>query len=490
MWILIAVMLVMSFFHLARSVRDNDFFWHLKTGQWIWDNKTLPQSDPFAYTTATPESGRVHFLLTSYWLSQLFFYFFYLAGGMPGIVISRFVIAGLLCFVMLKLRRGDKVLYLSLLTLALALIFRSYPLERPQFFSFIFFGAVLFLLERIKDNPEDSAPFFLLPLSMLIWANMHGGFALGIIIILLYIVVEGLKFSHLSLRPLSGKAYKRLVLAGLAAIVISFLNPGSYHVFSKGVLFQAESAISGNLEFQSTIWIFQKFGDYSILVYWFILTCAVSALVLDRRRTDITKVALIACLGYFSFTTLRYVAFLLIAALPVIGESFSGARYLKFLRSVLYAAALAVAIFFTAPYTGLETIKSGEWVDTGKFPVRAADFIQKTDLKGNMYNFFNWGGYLIWRLAPERKVFIDGRTLDSVLYEQASIIDKAAVDPQSGMPLWKYLLAEHHVEYAVISCSRQSRSYPLCQALQRDRDWVPVFADQTASIFVRHSEIL
>ena len=487
MWILITVILAMSFFHLTRVIRDNDFFWHLKSGQWIWENRALPESDPFSYTASMLEGGRVRFIFTSFWLSQVFFYLFFLAGDMPGIVISRFLIAGLLCFFMLKLRRGDKILYLSLLTMALALVLRSYPLERPQFFSFIFFGALLFMLQRIKDAPEDRAALFGLPLLMLVWANMHGGYALGIMTIILYLAMEGLKFAHVSLRPLSGDAYRRLVLAGLAAIVISFLNPGTYHVFARGVLFQAASAISDNLEFQSTVWIFKKYGDYSILVYWFILACAVSALVLDRRRPDITKVALIACIGYFSFTTLRYVAFLLIAAIPVIGESFSRTRFLKVIRAILYPAALAIAIFFTAPYTGLETIRSGEWVDTRKFPVKAADFILQKDLKGNMYNFFNWGGYLIWRLAPERKVFIDGRTLDSVLYEQAIFIDKAVVDPQSGTPVWKYFLDERHVDYIVIPCSRDSRSFPLCEALMRDRDWVPVFSDQTSAIFVRNA---
>ena len=126
-------------------------------------------------------------------------------------------------------------------------------------------------------------------------------------------------------------------------------------------------------------------------------------------------------------------------------------------------------------------------MDTRKFPVKAADFILQNDLKGNMYNFFNWGGYLIWRLAPEKKVFIDGRTLDSVLYEQTSIIDKAIVDPQSGMSIWKYLLDEHHVNYVVIPCWGDSRSFPLCQALNSDRDWVTVFSDQTSTIFVRNA---
>ncbi|MCL5022887.1 MAG: hypothetical protein M1497_05925 [Nitrospirae bacterium] len=489
MGFLITVVLAMSFFHLTNVIRDNDFFWHLKSGQWIWENRAFPERDPFAYTTSMLESARVHFVSTSYWLSQVFFYLFFLAGDMPGVVLSRFLIAGLLCFVMVKLQKGDKLLYLSLLVISFALILKSYPFERPQLFSFIFFGAILALLESTKTEREGKTAYFLLPLCMLVWANMHGGYALGIVIMLLYVAMEGLKFSHPSLRPLSGAAYRRLILVCIAAIVVSFVNPGTYHVFSKGVLFQAESAISDNLEFQSTIRIFETYGDHGILVYWFILACTVAALLIDSRRTDITKVALIGCIGYFSFTTVRYVPFFLIAAIPIIGESFSRLRCMRGIRIVLYSSAVALAIFFAAPYTGLQAIKTGEWVDDRKFPVRAADFIEQNDFKGNMYNFFNWGGYLIWRLAPGKKVFIDGRTLDTMLYEQAMFIDKAFVDGQSGMPVWKYLLDEYHVSYIVIPCSSQSRSFPLCRVLMGDRDWALVFLDRASAVFVRFSPL-
>jgi hypothetical protein len=487
--LLVAVVLVMSFCHLTRDIRDNDFFWHLKSGQWIWESKALPESDPFAYTTPMLESGRARFLLNSYWLSQVFFYVFYLAWGMPGIVISRFLIAGVLCFVLLKLRKGDKLLYLSLLAIFFALILRSYPLERPHLFSFIFFALVLFFLERIKAGQEERAVLLFLPFSMLIWANMHGGYALGIVIILLYILMEGLKFSHPVLSPLSGKSYKRLLLAGAAAIAISFVNPGTYHVFSKAVLFQPQKVIFDNLEFQSTLSIFRIYGDYSILIYWSILACAVMALLIDVRRPDLTKIALIAGTGYFSFTTLRYVAFFLIAALPVIGEAFSRLRFLKAIRGILYLAALAITISFAVPYTGLETLKSGEWVDSRKFPVRAVDFIEQNDIKGNMYNYFNWGGYLIWRLGPGKKVFIDGRTLDSEVYEQTTYIDKAVVDGQSGEPFWKYLLEKHQVNYIIVPSPRKGWRIPLFEALATDRDWVPVFFDRTAALFIKNSAL-
>jgi hypothetical protein len=478
----------MSFFHLTKVVRDNDFFWHLKTGQWIWEHRSLPDRDPFAYTSSSPGSGRVHFILNSYWLSQVLFYLFFLAGGFPGIVILRFLIAGLLGFLMLKLRKGDKLLYISLFVMSFALILKSYPFERPQLFSFIFFGALLLLLDRFRENPREGPALFLMPLLMLLWANMHGGYALGIFVILLHIVVEGLKHAHPSLRPLSGKAYGMLVAAGVTSILISFVNPGTYHVFADGVLFQPETAIFDNVEFQPTYRIFTTYGDPGILVYWFILACAVCAVLIDRKKNDVTQVVLIACVGYFSFTAVRYLALFLIAALPVIGASFSGVKGLKSLRVFLFSAALGVGLSFTAPTITLQPPGFGGWVDDRKVPVGAADFIVQNDLQGNMYNFFNWGGYLIWRLAPERKVFIDGRTLDSMLYEQATFIDKAAVDPQSGMPVWKYFLDERRVNYLVISCSVGSRTFPLCEALLRDNEWALVFSDQTAAVFVRASD--
>ena len=486
MWLLIAVILATSFFHLTKAVRDNDFFWHLKSGQWIWEHSAFPERDPFAYTTSVLESGRVRFILTSAWLSQVLFYLFFLAGGMPGIVMSRFLIAGLLCFIMWKLQKGDKLFYMALFAMSFSLILKSYPLERPHLFSFIFFGAILFLLEKIKSGESNRSAFIFLPAIMFIWANMHGGYALGIMTILLYIAMESLKFAHPSLMPLSGDMYRKLLFIGIAAIAVSFINPGTYHVFSKGVLFQPAIVVSDNVEFQPTFRIFSRYADYSILIYWFILVSAVSAFLIENRRADITKVCLVACIGYFSFMSVRYVAFLLIAALPVIGETFSRLRFFKIIRAAAYSSALLIAVYFAMPYTGLESLKSGQWVDDHKFPVKAADYIEQNNLEGNMYNFFDYGGYLIWRLAPERKVFIDGRTLDSVLYEQSMIIDKALVERQTGMPVWKYLLNERHIEYVVISCLKRNRSFPLCQTLFMDRDWLPVYSDETSAIFVRN----
>jgi hypothetical protein len=97
-----------------------------------------------------------------------------------------------------------------------------------------------------------------------------------------------------------------------------------------------------------------------------------------------------------------------------------------------------------------------------------------------MYNYFDWGGYLIWRLAPERKVFIDGRTLYSHTYLQSDLIDKADERRFEGMPAWKAALDEHDIQYTITPVS-----LPLVRALCEDRDWIPVFFRYNSVIFLR-----
>ena len=77
--------LVIAGIYLSRPLYDPDFYWHLKAGQWIWENASLPYSDPFGIPPLPEPSGRTDFILTSYWLIQLIMYAFYLLFGMSGI---------------------------------------------------------------------------------------------------------------------------------------------------------------------------------------------------------------------------------------------------------------------------------------------------------------------------------------------------------------------------------------------------------------------
>ena len=485
---LIALIVVVSTLFLLRVVGDPDFFWHLKTGEWIWQNKALPSQDPFSYTSPAAGTSRERFILTSYWLSQIIYHLFHAAAGMYGIVLLRFAVFGALLLVLARRMRGDRPLALGLLLLFTIAFLVQYPLDRPQVFSFLLFGILLLLLDRARDNAAGAR--YGIPLLMLLWANMHGGHLLGQAVIVTYLVMEGLKFLRPGLlSPLAPAAYRSLLVSGAAGIACSLMNPNTYHALTE--MLAMPSSMMSVSEYRSSLESFALGNDYSILLFWFLMLLAVIGAAVSIRRLDITEAALLTATGYFAFTQIRYIAFFLIAATPAAMRSLSGDRARRWARPVILAAALSATAFFTQGLTGsLRMLVAGDMLNNYTMPVEAATFIEKNNLRGNMYNHYSWGGYLLWRLGPERKVFIDGRGIHKEIYSHANRIDDAYSPSLAGMPYWKAMLEGRDVRYVVtpIFYYGDGVMLPLVSALLQDKDWTPVFIFYNSAIFVKNTQ--
>jgi len=239
---------------------------------------------------------------------------------------------------------------------------------------------------------------------------------------------------------------------------------------------------------RSTIKIFTHYNEYGVILYWFTLFLAFFSILANFKKTDITQAVLLAATGYFSFTQARYIPFFLIAAIPAAGKLLSKDMLLRWARPLIVIAAISTTFFFTRDeIVNIKNLKSDNWIDEHLFPVQAAEFIHANSLKGNMYNNYDWGGYLIWRLGPERKVFIDGRALYADIYAQSSIVDTSDSRTFGGVPYWKSVLASYNVRYIVTPFYqyRTGLMMPLVNALLRERDWAPVFLDFTTVIFMK-----
>jgi len=471
---------------LLDSISDPDFFWHLKTGEWIWRHTALPQQDPFSFTSPAQLSAGAHFTLTAYWLAQVTYHLIDLVCGLRGIVFLRFVLTGALACIMLKRKHGDNLVYAGLIAVFLTALLELYPMDRPQVFSFIAFAVLLSLMEKIRSGNSSTAVFFAVAVVMLLWSNMHGGYVLGQGALLLYAASEGIKFIHPSLGPPEKPVYARLVAAALLGIVFSLANPNSYY---------AAAMISGGapkdiIEYQSSVHIFRTYAGYGIVLYWSLLLLAVGGVAADLKKQDISEVLLLAGTGLISFMQMRYIPFFMIAALPFIGRSLSRGRMLKHTRRLIFAAAMLITVLFAVnKAANVGNMASGNWVNTYYFPEKASDFIAKNDLRGNMFNFYDWGGYLIWRLGPERKVFADGRGLYPDIVAQAQLISAANRADVSGVPFWKAALDNYDIKFVVIPLfQRSGKMVRLVDALVTDKDWVPVFYDLNSMIFVKNSK--
>lgn len=486
--ILISIFIILSLFRLLAPISDPDFFWHIATGKWIVENKALPQTDPFSYSTLPFESSREKFILTSYWLTQIIYYSLYYLFGYWGIVALRFFIFLLIIYFLIKRSYNKEVsnyIYIPLSFLSLLVFIFTYPMDRPQVFSFLFFAALLFFLDELEKNKKNV--IYIIPLLMILWSNMHGGFILGQAILFIYSFGEVFK-SYFANKSLN----KNLLLASFVGIVSGFINPNVYGAIVE--TFKSPEVITeGIIEYMSSIEFFTSFGALHIIIYWILLILSVVALIFRFKKSlDITSLLLICGLGYVSFTQSRYIAFFVIFAPPLIGEFVSSLGWKRSMEMLFLGISIFFSILLAFRYDLVTYVKNINPIIKSKFvssyyPEAAVMFILENNPKERLYNYYGWGGYLIWRFYPEKKVFVDGRQLYEDIYILSQSINNSTQIPLiGGQPYWKAIFRSYNINYVLIPIfEKLGNVLPLFIELLKDNEWVPVFFTENAIVFVR-----
>jgi hypothetical protein len=283
---------------LSRETGDSDTWWHLKTGQFILDQHRLPVPDPFAWTTylGNPmypgEEITRYFNLTHEWLAQVALYAAYVAGGFTGLTLMRAFFLSLFCALSgwMAYRRTSSFYRALGAAFAVAIVMHSFPEDRPQYFTYVFLGLTINLL--------DSRRYFWLPPLFLVWANSHGGFILGWVAVGIY-CAESLYFKW---RGKPVVATRGLWAAGLSAILVSGLNPNGFHVFE--VL---RNYRNSPLQSQIIEWYTPKFWElspFTVLLYGGLLV-----LLLNRRAARPADWLLLAAFGSAGLLAWRNVVF-------------------------------------------------------------------------------------------------------------------------------------------------------------------------------------
>ena len=210
-WTILLLIFFLIFCFYTNKVDDLDLWWHLKTGQYTLENKSLPKIDPFAFSTSIAKQiredeqlllsldddlGKMPLnkeALRQSWLSQIIFYLCYLFFGFKGLGILK-AILWILIFYFLYLtmaRKKSNIWITYIMIIWAAYLGQYFTYTRPQIFSFLFTSVLIFLL--IFFNSEKYAKYFI-PLVMLLWANLHGGYILGWILLMIFAIAESLKF--------------------------------------------------------------------------------------------------------------------------------------------------------------------------------------------------------------------------------------------------------------------------------------------------------
>ena len=162
---------------LRSNLADPDYFWHLRAGQWVFENKKFPVNDPFLWSQAnTP-------WLHHGWLSDVGMYWVLSIGGSGAIsaVIGLLFAATLSVMYWCARQYAPTVIALALVLVGAAVIL-PWAGPRPQSVTYFFIAFFLAVLLRFKDQGQTKL-LWVLPGLIIPWANLHGGYIMGIVLI-------------------------------------------------------------------------------------------------------------------------------------------------------------------------------------------------------------------------------------------------------------------------------------------------------------------
>lgn len=480
LWVSYAILALAAFTifsHFWFGIGDSDFWWHLKTGQYIWQNHKLPVPDPFAYTTymhpdSYPGESMVrYFNLTHEWLAQLAYYGAYSLGGAAGVAALRALLLSLICatIALVAWRRTGgfyRSVAVAFITMACCTAVRA---ERPHLFTYLLLAVTIAILEYRRC-------LWALPPLFLLWANLHGGFFLGWIAVGAY-AADAL-WARWRGSPLADE--RRLFFCAGLAVLASGINPSGFHVIEILLAYRRSSM-------QTSITEWQRPKYWEITAFTVVLYASLAALLWARRRARISDWILYLLFAGAALTAVRNVVLTGIIGPIVLASylpSFDPAKLLPRFRALpaLLGYAAMIALAFHAAATPLANVNAPDW----RFSPGAADFLLAHRVTARLFNSYESGGYLIWRLWPQNQVFIDGRALSEAAFADYRRIAFNA--DASGGPSADELLARYNIGVIVmpmIDYAGQVFLLPAALSDPAQHDWHLVYADRQSVIYMK-----
>ena len=317
-WITFLAIFAMS----ARVSVDHDTWWHLRAGEWMMEHRALLQTDPFSYTRSG-ENWRY-----PGWLVEAPMYLIYRYLGPGGLNLWTAVMVTLaFCFVWATLSGGA---FLKAFVIVLAAAASGvYWAARPYLVTFVLAAIFLWILEnyRWRRSPVSEKRLWLLPALMIVWANSHGGFAVGFILLGVYWFAELVRWisQKLAQNPRMTSNDPRLsvrnpllhlTLIGLLLAIAVCINPSGPVM----LVYPFKTVSVGALQDYIQEWQSPNFHLVSMQPFIWLLLATFAAVGISRKRLALTDFLLVGGFTYMSLLAGRNMALFALVAPPVLAR--------------------------------------------------------------------------------------------------------------------------------------------------------------------------
>ncbi len=462
---------------------DGDTGYHIRAGEYIIENLSIPKHDIYSYHTP-PIPWIAH-----EWLSEAIMGWFHIYFGLNGVIfLFSLLIAFIFYFLFKFIRLNDGNIIISTLLVIFAAVTSSmHWLARPHIMSLLLMLSWYFILDQFQYRNRKW--LFILPLIMLLWVNLHGGFITGILLTGVYFIGNFIQtsFSDGEKRKIcKGKA--RILFLILSLCVISaLLNPNGYKILLFPFSIISEKIFMDNVsEFLSP-----NFHDLSYIIFEIFLLMSIFIFMVSIKRCTLIEIMLVILFIHMSLYSRRYIPLFSIILSPIIIKHIGfllqerkGRLFNRFNeKAKSYAELDRISKGYLWP--GIGIVIAVLWMHSGSVnyginekikPVKAVEFLKREIIKGNMFNNDEFGDYLIYSAFPEYKVFIDGR-LD--MYGPEKIREYRKISEfKSG---WQEIIDKYEIHWIFYDSDS-----PLSRFLLEKSDWKLIYSDKVANIFVKN----
>ena len=430
----------------AHNITDGDLWNKLAIGAHVWKFGTVPEHDTFAFTPVLPR------YIEHEWGAGTIFFgalkFFGPAGLMTLKILLAFGALGAALATGRKIGCAWETLLVLAIPAAACVLLGYIPVLRSHTFTYCFFATTLLGLEEIRAGRKW--PVFILPVMMLAWSNIHGGFVAGLGALAVYTV-----FSLFTQRQ--SKRMLFTVFACGAATLVNIYGLKFWAYLIPALLKQRPEIA----EWQPL----PLFANDVFLNFRILFALVLFLLFAAWRRTEkkswpgLILLALTAALAWHSR---RHAPFFGVAALAFAGPFLqtvlagSAARLPRQLRAA-FKSALAVMILYgaVAIYAATDFLPNASFVllsPVGIDPVREVDILSRAEATGNLATPFGWGGYCSWRLYPRIKISMDGR-YETTFPESTFEMNDDFFEKRGAN--WDRLIRDYPVDYIILEFTQE-----------------------------------
>ncbi|NJD60108.1 MAG: hypothetical protein FIA98_11995 [Anaerolineae bacterium] len=486
----VVVLIGIFMFVNTHPIRPYDFWWHIAVGKEIVETASIPTTDVYSFTAA----GQPYPSYQMFWLMEIILYSIYKAGGPALVVFFQSLLItgayGVLFYICKQASNSWRISALSVL-FAAALGLNDWNV-RPQGITFLLASLILLAIYEYRRRPHLGW-LLLPPVCLLIWANSHGTFIIGLTLLGIWWGDEIWRVVWSLIRHEAITDWKKVILPGATLLISALaclLNPQGF-----GIIDYLRT-LTGNSVVQNLVTEWAPPTIYSLMGGLFFAGLAFSILVmlLSRKKADFFQVVTFLVFGILGIRTARGSVWFGLVMAPIVAEHIAAIvqRYRKttqkqgksqgsgYLNVFLLVFVLLLG-FISLPWfknqLPFPAAKAG--LISSETPIWATQALFEENPPGKLFNSMTFGSYLIWAAYPQYQVFVDSRI---ELFPKAVWLEYLRIS--NAEDDWESLLDKYGINTLMLSPAEQPG---LVKAVESSDSWKLLYKDEVARIYIRTS---